>query len=49
MYRVGLQTLVTEVLEKLDRENLSLKLSKCEIFKNQVNWLGQKLSEVTPK
>ena len=32
------------VLEKLDRENLALKLSKCEFFQNEVNWLGHKLS-----
>ena len=31
------------VLEKLDRENLALKLSKCEFFQNEVNWLGHKL------
>ena len=42
--------LITDVLIKLNKENLSLKLSKCEFFKTEVNWLGQKLSEngVTP-
>ena len=36
---------------KLDKENLPLKLSKCNFFKTEVNWLGHKLSEsgVTPK
>ena len=39
------------VLKKLDNENLALKKSKCEIFKQQVNWLGHHLSEsgVSPK
>ena len=45
------EKLITDVLTKLDKENLSLKLSKCEFFKTKVNWLGHKLSEsgVTPK
>ena len=45
------EKLITDVLIKLDKENLSLKLSKCELFKTEVNWLGHKLSEsgVTPK
>ena len=45
------EKLITDVLMKLDKENLSLKLSKCEFFKTEVNWLGHKLSEsgVTPK
>ena len=45
------EKLITDVLMKLDKENLSLKLSKCEFFKAEVNWLGHKLSEsgVTPK
>ena len=45
------EKLITDVLTKLDKENLSLKLSKCEFFKTEVNWLGHKLSEsgVTPK
>ena len=45
------EKLITDVLMKLDKENLSLKLSKCELFKTEENWLGQKLSEsgVTPK
>ena len=43
--------LVTEVFEKLNQENLSLKLSKCDFGKNEVNWLRSNLSEngVTPK
>ena len=43
--------LITDVLIKLNKEKLSLKLSKCEFYKTQVNWLGHKLSEngVTPK
>ena len=35
---------IMNVLEKLDRENLALKLSKCEFFQNEVNWLRHKLS-----
>ena len=44
-------TLVESVLKKLDDENLALKISKCEFFKQQVNWLGHHLSEsgVSPK
>ena len=43
--------LVEAVLKKLDAENLALKLSKCEFFKQEVNWLGHHLSEagVKPK
>ena len=39
------------VLKKLDDENVALKISKSEFFKNQVNWLGHRLSEsgVSPK
>ena len=39
------------VLEKFDRENLALKLSKCEFFENEMNWLGHKLSSegISPK
>ena len=42
---------VSEVFEKPNQENLSLKLSKCNFCKNEVNWLGSNLSEngVTPK
>ena len=45
------EKLKTDVLRKLDKKNLYLKLSKCEFFKTEVNWLGHKLSEsgVTPK
>ena len=37
--------------KKLDYENLALKISKSEFFKNQMNWLGHYLSEsgVSPK
>ena len=31
------EKLITDVLTKLDKENLSLKLSKCEFFKTEVN------------
>ena len=43
--------LVLEVLEKLDNKNLALKLSKCEFFQTEVNWLGHKLSPsgIVPK
>ena len=43
--------LVEAVLKKLDAENLALKLSKCEFFKQEVNWLGHHLSEagIRPK
>ena len=39
------------VLEKLEKENLALKLSKCEFFQQEVNWLGHKLSleGISPK
>ena len=45
------EKLITDVLMKLNKENLSHKLSNCEFFKTEVNWLGQKLSEngVAPK
>ena len=45
------EKLITDILMKLEKENISLKLSKCEFFKTEVNWLGHKLSEsgVTPK
>ena len=44
-------TLVETVLKKLDDENLALKISKCEFFKQQVDWLGHHLSAsgVNPK
>ena len=32
--------LITDVLKNLNRENLSLELSKCEFFKTEINWLG---------
>ena len=43
--------LVEAVLKKLDAENLALKITKCEFFKQEVNWLGHHLSEagVRPK
>ena len=36
---------------ELDKENLALKLSKCEFFQQEVNWLGHKLSMdgISPK
>ena len=45
------EKLITDVLTKLDKENVSLKLSNCEFFKTEVKWLRHKLSEsgVTPK
>ena len=45
------EKLVETVLKKLDDENLTLKISKCELFRNQVNRLGDHLSEsgVSPK
>ena len=45
------EKLIMNVLEKLDKENLALKLSKCEFFQNEVNWLGHKLSidGISPK
>ena len=39
------EKLITDVLIKLNRENVSLKLSKCEFFLTEVNCLGNKLSE----
>ena len=33
------------VLKKLDVESLALKISKCEFFKQELNWLGHHLSE----
>ena len=35
----------------MNDENLALKKSKCEFFKNQIDWLGHHLSEseVRPK
>ena len=48
--------LVETVLKKLDAENLALKLSKCEFFKQEVNWLvmisqkqGLDLKSLKPK
>ena len=38
-------TLVVTVLKKLAAEKLALKISKCEFFKQEVNWLGHHLSE----
>ena len=39
------EKLITDVLVKLDKENLALKLSKCEFFEPEVNWVGHLLSE----
>ena len=33
------EKLVLDVLKKLDDGNLALKLSKCEFFQTEVNWL----------
>ena len=45
------EKIVTNVLQKLDDENLALKLAKCEFFQTEVNWLGHQLtpSGSTPK
>ena len=45
------EQLVTEVLKKLDNENLALKLEKCAFFQSEVKWLGHKLTSegITPK
>ena len=45
------EKLIMNVLEKLDKKNLALKLSKSEFFQNKVNWLGHKLSldGISPK
>ena len=45
------EKLIMNVLEKLDKENLALKLLNCEFFQNEVNWLGHKLSldGISPK
>ena len=45
------EKLVEKELKNLNDENLELKISKCEFFKSQVDWLGHHLSEsgVTPK
>ena len=40
------EKLVETVLQKLDDENLALKISKCEFIKQQVKWLGHQLSEL---
>ena len=37
--------LVEKILKSLNDENLALKISKCEIFKNQVDWEGHHLSD----
>ena len=38
------EKLVRNVLQKLDDENLALKITKCEFFQSSVNWLGHNLS-----
>ena len=38
------EKLVLEVLKRLNTENRALKLSKCEVFQSEVNWLRHKLS-----
>ena len=39
------------IMNVLEKENLALKLSKCEFFQQEVNWLGHKLSMegISPK
>ena len=39
------------MLQKLDDENLALKITKCEFFQPSVNWLGHNLSaeSIIPK
>ena len=43
-------SLVEEILRKLYRENISLKLPKCEFAKRKCEWLGHRITEtgVTP-
>ena len=45
------EKLVRNMLQKLDNENLALKISKCEFFQPSVNWLGHNLSaeRIIPK
>ena len=45
------EKLIMNVLEKLEKENSALKLSKCELFQQEVNWLVHKLSleGISPK
>ena len=45
------EKLVSEILSRLDNENLALKLAKCEFLQSEVNWLGHKLSPtgIVPK
>ena len=45
------EQLVTNVLKKLDNENLALKLEKCAFFQSEVNWLDHilTLEGITPK
>ena len=38
------EKLVRNVLQKMDDENLALKITKCEFFQPSVNWLGHNLS-----
>ena len=38
------EQLVRDVLQKLNDENLALKITKCEFFQPSVNWLGHNLS-----
>ena len=38
------EKLVRDVLQKLNDENLALKITKCEFFQPSVNWLGHNLS-----
>ena len=42
--------LVEKILLKLDKENLALKLEKCQFAKNECEWLGHRItnSGITP-
>ena len=41
---------VERILRKLDRENMSLKLTKCQFARKECDWLGHKITctEITP-
>ena len=39
------KTVLSEVLQRLERHNIKAKLSKCEFFKSAVNYLGYKINK----
>ena len=41
---------VEKILRKLDRENMSLKLTKCQFARRECEWLGHKITRtgITP-